>query len=279
MPAHQALDPAAGCRRTLAGRMDLADVVQQRPALGRALAFGARAPGVAARHRHPEHAAHQRHGPAAAMVLDDPEPHRDGAAKMTIPFSRISRSMRSCSTSRFSRAISAQTSGFASAAWSASPDPTRDRGRRGPRDVLPLFPGPGRGGGSRGRRVRGLPAQGSGDRAGRGNRVPRPRAGGDAGLCPAVPRQCRPHAPAARGGRRQPGAGPAPRAEPGVERPGRRGHRHASGRPSPTCSRNSGTARSMAGRCARTFRHAEMRADRCHDPTSSPGACWPTVTC
>ncbi len=62
-------------------------------------------PDVAPGHRHPEHAAHHRHGPAAAVLLDGPEPYRDGCAKMAIPFLSMSRSIRSRSTSRLSRAI------------------------------------------------------------------------------------------------------------------------------------------------------------------------------
>ena len=126
MDAHQAFNPATTdastpcpqCRvhaRTavtaLARSVHGANVVQQCRVLDYPSAVRPLAPGIEASHRHPEHAAHHRDGPAAAMLLDGPEPHRNGLAKMAIPFLRMSRSIRSRSTSRLRRAISA--------AWSA----------------------------------------------------------------------------------------------------------------------------------------------------------------
>ena len=126
MPAHQALDAAAPhlppvrpqggvhARATIPAATALVRpsyVVEQRAILGRALASGPGPPGIVACCGKAEDAAQFVDRPGAAAVLDHAEPHFSGPAKIEMDFFKMSRSMRSRSHSRRSRAISA--------AWSA----------------------------------------------------------------------------------------------------------------------------------------------------------------
>src|ERR1700687_3967157 len=79
-------------------------------------ALRARAPGIIAGRRDPEHVAQDRHRIVDAAIFDEAESHFGTPAKIAIDFFKISRSMRSRSFSRCKRAISAAWSPGGSAA-------------------------------------------------------------------------------------------------------------------------------------------------------------------
>src|SRR6202790_3176654 len=87
------------------------DVVDELTIIGGSPAFRARAPGIIAGRRDPEHVAHDRHRVVGAAIFDEAEFHFGTPAKIAIDFFKMSRSIRSRSFSRCKRAISA--------AWSA----------------------------------------------------------------------------------------------------------------------------------------------------------------
>src|SRR5271156_2895101 len=90
--------------------VDQADVVEQ-CAVGRgAAALGSITPGVVAAGRQAQDRAHHPNRPDAAMLIDEPELHREAAPKMSAAFFKMSRSMRSRSFSRRNRVFSATRS-------------------------------------------------------------------------------------------------------------------------------------------------------------------------
>src|SRR6266481_5735714 len=91
--------------------MDPLDVVDEFTIGGRASALRARAPGIIAGRRDPEHLAQDPHRIISAAIFDETKSHFGTPAKIAIDFFNTSRSMRSRSFSRCKRAISA--------AWSA----------------------------------------------------------------------------------------------------------------------------------------------------------------
>src|ERR1700676_1093904 len=91
--------------------MNPLDVVNEVTIGGGAPALRARAPGIIAGRRDPEHVAQDRHRVVGAAIFDEAESHVRTPAKIAIDFFKMSRSMRSRSFSRCKRAISA--------AWSA----------------------------------------------------------------------------------------------------------------------------------------------------------------
>src|SRR3954466_2117006 len=121
LTAHQSLDataarPAAlspqlgmNARAAIApplGAVNPFDVVDERTIGDGSPALRARAPGIVAGRRNPEHVAQDRHGVAYAAIFDETEPHVRTPAKIAIDFFKMSRSMRSRSFSRRKRAIS-----------------------------------------------------------------------------------------------------------------------------------------------------------------------------
>jgi hypothetical protein len=138
VPVHQPLDPpAAGAASLrLQSGMDAraaiasAAVPMDPPDRGHKLTIGCRsraartqAPSVIAGRRDLEHATEDVNRIGAAMILDETEAHVRVPAKIAIDFFKMSRSMRSRSFSRRSRAISA--------AWSADGSAACVMGRRG----------------------------------------------------------------------------------------------------------------------------------------------------
>src|SRR5215469_10611826 len=88
--------------------MDPPDVLEQHPIGGGTRAFGPRAPGIIAADR--QRRAHHSDWPEVAMLIDEPELHREAAPKMSAAFFRISRSIRSRSFLRRKPAFSAARS-------------------------------------------------------------------------------------------------------------------------------------------------------------------------
>src|SRR6187200_1276977 len=66
-------------------------------------------PGVVAAWGNLEHAAHRSHGEMGLLLVDEGEFHSLSFAKKAAAFFKISRSIRSCSTSRRSRSSSARS--------------------------------------------------------------------------------------------------------------------------------------------------------------------------
>src|SRR5260370_24734072 len=87
--------------------VDPFDVVDELTIGGGSPALRARAPGIIADRRDPEHAAQDRHRVVGAAIFDEAESHFGTPAKIAIDFFKMSRSMRSRSFSRCKRAISA----------------------------------------------------------------------------------------------------------------------------------------------------------------------------
>ena len=79
--------------------MDPPDVVNELTIGGGSRALRARAPGIIAGRRDPEHVAHDRHRIVVAVILDEAESHVRAPAKIAIDFFKMSRSMRSRSFS------------------------------------------------------------------------------------------------------------------------------------------------------------------------------------
>src|SRR3977135_117728 len=96
--------------------MDPLDVVDELAIGGGSRALRARAPGIVAGRRDPEHVTHDCHRIVSAAIFDEAESHVRVPAKIAIDFFKISRSMRSRSFSRCKRAISAAWSADGSAA-------------------------------------------------------------------------------------------------------------------------------------------------------------------
>src|SRR5438270_2598446 len=86
--------------------MDLANLLQQRFVLAGTLAFWPRAPSVIAADGQIQGGAHHPDRPHFAMLIDEPELHREADPKMSAAFFRMSRSIRSRSFSRRRRATS-----------------------------------------------------------------------------------------------------------------------------------------------------------------------------
>ncbi len=112
MLAHQALDTATSHLPPVCPPY----VAQQRAVLGRTPAFGLGPPSVVACPGTAEDAAKLVDRPGAAAVLDHAEPHLNGPAKIEMDLFEMSRSMRSRSHSRRSRAIPDRCSASGSAA-------------------------------------------------------------------------------------------------------------------------------------------------------------------
>src|ERR1035437_2879431 len=90
--------------------MDQADIDQQRPVGALAGALGPGAPRIVAAGRQAQSGAHHPDRPDPAMLIDEPELHREADPKMSAAFFKMSRSMRSRSLSRRRRATSATRS-------------------------------------------------------------------------------------------------------------------------------------------------------------------------
>src|SRR5215469_11958650 len=90
--------------------MDRPNIVEQYPIGGGTRAFDPRAPGIVAADRQTQRRAHHSDRPEVAMLIDEPELHREAAPKMSAAFFRISRSIRSRSFSRRKPAFSAARS-------------------------------------------------------------------------------------------------------------------------------------------------------------------------
>src|SRR5205823_13668098 len=86
--------------------MDPVDLLQQGPVFTGAFAFRSRAPGVIAAGGQSQGSAHHPDWPDAAMLIDEPELHREADPKMSAAFFKISRSIRNRSFSRRRRATS-----------------------------------------------------------------------------------------------------------------------------------------------------------------------------
>src|SRR3954449_5860299 len=76
------------------------DVVDEVTIGDRSTALRARAPGIIAGRRDPEHVAQDRHGIVGAAIFDETESHFGAPAKIAIDFFKMSRSIRSRSFSR-----------------------------------------------------------------------------------------------------------------------------------------------------------------------------------
>jgi hypothetical protein len=87
--------------------MDSLDVVDELTIGGRSSALWAQAPSIIAGRRDIEDAAHDRHRVIGTAIFDESESHVRVPAKIAIDFFKMSRSMRSRSSSRCKRAISA----------------------------------------------------------------------------------------------------------------------------------------------------------------------------
>jgi hypothetical protein len=74
--------------------MDLLDVVNDLTVGRGSPALRARAPGIIAGRRDPEHVAQDRHGVVGAAIFDEAESHVRTPAKIAIDFFKMSRSMR-----------------------------------------------------------------------------------------------------------------------------------------------------------------------------------------
>src|SRR6266853_1029871 len=131
MSTHQPLDPAAAHATSLVLQgdvntraaiasvvvlMDLLDRTQEFAISRRSSALRPRSPSVVASRRDLQHAAHELHRIAVAVVLDEAKAHGRVPEKIAIDFFKMSFSMRSRSFSRRSRAISAAWSADGSAA-------------------------------------------------------------------------------------------------------------------------------------------------------------------
>src|SRR6516162_544405 len=90
--------------------MDPPNVFEQHPIGGGTRAFDARAPGIVAADGQTQRLAHHSDRPEVAILIDEPELHREAAPKMSAAFFRISRSIRSRSFSRRKGAFSAARS-------------------------------------------------------------------------------------------------------------------------------------------------------------------------
>src|SRR5581483_9248365 len=90
--------------------VDAADLVGQRAVGGVAGALGPGAPSIVAAGRQPQRGAHHPNRPDLAVLIDEPELHREADPKMSAAFFKMSRSIRSRSFSRRSRAFSAARS-------------------------------------------------------------------------------------------------------------------------------------------------------------------------
>ena len=82
-------------------------LLQKRPVFGSPQALGTRAPGVEAGCRDSEGGTKDTNWIVGSVVLDEAKLHLDAPAKIAIDFPRMSRSCRSRSFSRRSRAFSA----------------------------------------------------------------------------------------------------------------------------------------------------------------------------